>query len=253
MGKKADRPSMLDLWTGGQVDNGAPPPRNPVGGIFKAALTFLAIALAVYLAKYAVDVLMILLTIAVVGLVLHIVGSRLAEANLLNPGPILIFAFAVGLFVYAFVAPSGALDALAKKAPAPVVRFFEWSAEHGWARRAIVDTDKTVATDSGNTASEPEPAAPSPISVVLPAAPAQAGQPVVLRAQLPAGSGQKEVRFYDGSTLLGVGTVRVEGAYRVAEFTVPGLSAGEHEITAQTSGMLGLRVQRSAPVRYTVR
>jgi hypothetical protein len=74
----------------------------------------------------------------------------------------------------------------------------------------------------------------------------------MLMARLGEGTERDEVWFYDGVTLLGTATVRLEGAARVAHLTVASLQPGEHTIRAAVAGPLGLWSRRSRPVRHTV-
>ena len=69
-----DPDSLLHLWMG---DHDTPPPRRnwPSTPVLLVS-SVLSVALLLGLLKYAIDVLLILLVVAAVGLVLHIVGIR---------------------------------------------------------------------------------------------------------------------------------------------------------------------------------
>jgi hypothetical protein len=270
------KPDLLRLWMGAPDE---PPPVRPsiVRSFLQVLLAAGGVVAVALLAKYAVDVLAILLAIFVAGLVVYIVGTRLAESTLLTPGTFAIAAAVVALFAYAFLAPADGMLSLSRYLPSPVVRFLAWSEERGWAGRAFSVSGSPAGgslPDPG--AASPAPASPppvaassrpgaaaapgtippptaDPVSLSLSSPASSAGQAVVLIARLGEGTERDEVWFYDGATLLGTATVRLEGGARIASLTVTTLQPGDHTLRAAIAGPWGLWSRRSAPVQHTVR
>jgi hypothetical protein len=270
------KPDLLQLWLG-QTEETPPPRRSPVGSLFRLLVGLAGVVALVLLAKYAVDVLTIVLALLVTGLVLHIVGTKLAQSTLLSPGPIAIAVAVVALLAYAFMAPSDGPVSL----PEPVARFLAWSEERGWGHRAFapepappwnVDRPATAASatpppteapspspagstgttgTTGDAAVIPPPSS-APVSLGISSPISQSGQSVVLTARLGEGTERSEIEFYDGTALLGTATVRVEAGARIASLTVA-LAPGEHTLRAAIPGTWGLWSRRSEPVRHTVR
>ena len=95
---------------------------------------------------------------------------------------------------------------------------------------------------------------PTSTTTTLTASPsaAVAGQPILLTATIspaPSGSALGTVNFFDGSTLLGTGTVNASG---VATFTTSNLPVGSHTLTAVYSGNSTFASSTSSPVTETV-
>jgi hypothetical protein len=271
--RSGSRPDMLKLWTGAPEDPGPSRPSGLRRFLVAILVTFGAVT-AVLLAKYAVDALGILLALLVAGLILKILGSRLAESRLLSPGWLATMAFGAAVLGYGFLAPSDSVAGLASYVPRPVVEFLEWSQGHGWGHVAFVSEPgpggssgpagmlraggSTAAAPSGGPGVQPSAAAtPGPGSTTLALSQSRAssflGEPVYLTARLSDEAGSvQSVRFRDGSTVLGAADVRPDGQARVATLVVRGLSEGRHEITAELVGALALTGTTSDPLVHVV-
>jgi hypothetical protein len=265
---KEPKPDLLRLWMG-EPDEQPLPRRSPLHPLLTAILTVGGLVAAIVLAKFAVDVLVILLALLVTGLVLHVVGTKVAESTWLSPGTFAIAASVVCLFAYAFLAPADGVVSLRRYLPKSVVQLLTWSEEHGWGHRALYAGPEPASAPAvaAPSYSSPEPAAPRPdattttaasspssatVSLSVSDAASRAGQPVILTARLHESTDRTEVRFYDGSNFLGTGTIRTEGTAKVAYLTLTTLQAGPHEFTAEVTGTLGLAASRSNAVRHTV-
>jgi hypothetical protein len=125
-------------------------------------------------------------------------------------------------------------------------------------------TDSLSAVYSGNTtsatstsAASMETVSPATLAVTTTAlvaapAPAIAGQPVMLTATIaptPTGASLGSVSFYNGVTLLGMGTVSVSG---VAAFTTSSLPVGSDTLKAVYSGNTTSATSTSAALMETV-
>ena len=251
--READpKPDLLEMWAGeSQVEADAP------SGVSRRRLLFellLAAVLAVVLAKYAVDILFVLLVMAIAALVLHIIEKRLVASGVFTLGGIAIIICGGAFLGYLFFAPSTVYEVMADHVPGPVFAFFDWSESHGWGQTALVH-----GPDSGGTRSRPAPAASSEPaagtrsvapaatspSLALSASPSSStlGAPVYLTARLsgdPDAIGPSPaIRFRDGSTAIGVVDVRQEGRTWLATFTTSSLGEGRHELTAELVGIAG--------------
>lgn len=266
-GGLGSKPDLLELWMGEPADG----PRPPSGARRAATVTLAAgaIAAGVVLAKYAIDVLVIVLALLAAGVVLRAIERRLSGSDLLSPGWLVAIGLGLVLFSYAVTAPSGAFGALARRLPKPVSDFLEWSENRGWAGRAFggggsapaaLDPDRAASVPSApaarfdaRTATGALPSSGAPIVLSASRVSSVVGRPITLTARLAEGSQGSEVRFYDGSTLLGAGAVRTEGAAWIAELTVVTLGPGAHEITAEVGHAFAPGTMRSEPVRLSVR
>lgn len=273
-----DPKDLLDLWMGDSDE--APASERPPGLLIFVALVCVGV-LAVVLAKYAVDVLFILLALAalvVLGFLLHLIGTWLADSDVLSPAWFTIIVLIVALIAYMTLVPA-TLAGGARFVPEPVVRFLEWSESHGWAQRVFVGppggadtapgpigtvevtTPARPTVAPGSAASQPASSAASDAvtpSLTLTASQSTSalGEPVQFTARLvsaaePSGA-TPSVRFRDGIAVIGAADVRMEGQARVAYLTVRGLPEGRHEITAELVGALGLASARSAPLVHVV-
>lgn len=252
---------LLNLWMGDKQEAGSRRQPLPTGLVVALAAGG-AIALLL-LAKYALDVLTILLALAAVGLVLHVLGLRLAESDILSPGWFLIIVLGVALFAYAFFVPAQSVAGLSRYMPKWMVAGLEWSESHGWGQRALTGPGDsgtapapvagTAGSPSGTEASTS--ATPAPSVMLTSSSPTSLqGQPVTLMARMAGtDAAPGRVVFYDGSLLLGTAEVKSEGRVWIAYLTVRGLAVGEHEIRAELVGPLGGRGgQRSEPLRHMV-
>ena len=279
---KGSKPDLLKLWMGEPED--AAPPRS--SGLHRFLLALLAVASAVafiVLAKYAIDILAILLGLLVAGLVLHIVGSRIAQSNLLSPGWLVIILLGAAVLAYAVLPRGDYFAGLARYVPQPVAEFFAWTESHGWGHVALLEPGpagvpsspapapaptaatgsaySTPTASSGSSGSQPANSVSPPVSspaLTLSASQGTSvlGEPVFFTARLTAwaeaSNSVGSVRFHDGLTVLGAANVRKEGQARVASLRVSGLSVGRHEITAQLVDTLGFSSATSTPVVHVV-
>ncbi len=243
---------LLDMWRGSE----APPPRvpSPVRRFAFGIALVLGVAAAVFLVKYAIDVAVVVFDLFVAAYAMRILSKRIARSRNLWQGAFIVLAIIGVLIVIAYpvFAPETRAGTFARTVLNPVASFLDWSQKHGWAQRAVVGSGDSESGSSSAAASE-RPASDFPISISVSRPTVAAGEPVVFRAQLPAGSAQTEVRFYDGSSLVGIGPVTANGSTRVAELSLTTLEPGDHEITAETREWFGLRKMGSAPVKVTIR
>ena len=99
--------------------------------------------------------------------------------------------------------------------------------------------------------SGPDPTATTTLLSASPN-PAPAGQPATFTATVsptPTGTPTGTVSFYDGTTLLGTGTVNSSG---VATLTTSNLSLGAHVISATYSGNTSFAASTSSPLTETI-
>ena len=251
---------LLEMWMGEPADKPEPRRRIPLPTL----LTVLAVAAigGILLAKYAVDVLLIGLALVATGLVLHVLGTWLAESDLLSPGWFTILVLGAALAGWALFYPADGLEGLGRYVPRPLAKFFEWSESKGWGQRALigpggVGTGPRAGAPGSAPASPPSQAieapraasAPGPaLSLTASATTVRAGQAVVLTARMTGGSAEVSsgtVRFYDGLRLLGEAQVVSQGRMQVAHLTVT-LPPGRYEITASASGAWAQRSERVA-------
>jgi hypothetical protein len=263
-----DPRSLLDMWIG-ESEDGGPPRRRRPPKVVMIALTFVAVCLSVILLKYAVDVLLILLVLIAIGVVLHVVGIRLAESDILSPAWFLIIVLGCALVAYTLLVPAQSSAALAKHTPKWVTSALEWSESRGWGQRVLIGpaggADRSPSTSEAPSATPSGPGASAPrsdsgasrpappVTVTASARTSVAGQPITLMARLSeVADGQRSVRFYDGSTLMGTAEVKQEGRARIAYLTVANLGVGQHEIRAELAYTIGSSLDLSPPVRHTV-
>jgi len=231
--------------------------------VLLAGIAVAAVAM-IGLARYAVDVLLIGLALMGIGLALHLLGTWLAESDLLSPGWFTIWVLAIAIGGWALFYPTEGLEGLGRYVPKPVVKFLEWSESKGWGQRVLVGPGAggrgptgVAATAGGAAASAPSRSlAPPPaagasapaLSVSASSTSIREGEPVVLTAKLSAASGTAGVvTFYDGLLPLGEVPIAPDDRARVASLTVM-LSRGIHRITAS----LGLAGPRSEALQITV-
>jgi hypothetical protein len=261
-------PDLLEVWMGESEKDAEAFRSSPRHRFVMVLLAAAAVVLCVVLAKYAADVLTILLVMALAVIVLRAIESFLVETSFFTIGTLGILALGAFLFAYTFLTPSGATRALTRYLPAPVIAFLDWSESHGWARTVLVH-QLGPAEASSEPGSTPAPGAASPApsstaapaissSVTLTASPSSStlGAPVYLTARLSAPAGESgstaSVRFRDGLIVIGAADVRQEGRFRVATLTVRGLGEGRHELTAELVGTLGFASITSEPVVHVV-
>ena len=248
---------LLDFWMGGLRLDSEPPRRSGTAAILATAA--LSIAGLLLLAKYAADILVLLVPIAIALAALHLVLQALMRSTLLSPGWLMAGLLVVGLFAWLFV-PNDLFHE-ERWIPRPIVRILEWSQTRGWGHTAL-SPDRAggpetapAAADSGEA---PFELALGGATVTLSASqPSSApGEPIVLTARLPddvpASAAGLRVRFYDGATELGTAAIGTEWGSRVAHLTVTTLAAGDHQITAEIVGSSGGAGARSAPLRHVV-
>ena len=262
VGGTTDPETLLKLWMAQRKER-ASRQRRP-RGVTVVLVLVAAIALVV-MAKYALDVLGILLALIVIGLLLHTLQIKLAESDILSPGWLIIIVLSVAFFAYAFVVPATSVAALGRYVPKWLVTALEWSEERGWGHRALLGPGET---GGGPTAvvstpvSEPSSASPS-TAWALSSSPAVAlsassntstrGQTVTFMARVSNSTeGRQAVRFYDGPTALGTSDVRQEGPVKIAYLAVRGLAVGQHEIRAEVVDAFGAGTGPSPLLRHTV-
>lgn len=241
------------------------PPRHASAAVVATSLAT-AILLAALLAKYAIDVLLIGLALLAVALLLHLLGSWLAESDLLSPGWFLAVLLALALGAWALLSPTATVEKLGGYVPRPIVKFVEWSESKGWANRVLFTEGRggpgidpagpaAPAAVSPPSRSVRPPggasAGPVPLTISASATTVRVGQPVVLTARLAPESGwlpAGTIAFYEGVIRLGEAPVVLQGGLQVASLTVS-LREGRHDITAGTTGRFGAR---SEAVRVVV-
>jgi hypothetical protein len=235
--------TLLDLWMADKSGAPVTRKRRPQLGTVVVSSVIVLVVGAV-LAKFAIDVLGVLVALVAVGLVLHVLGIRLAESEILSPSWLLIILLAIGLFAYAFLVPTESVAGLGRYMPRWLVAGLEWSEQHGWAARAL-SPDRTAPVTSVDTTPIGGTAATGPVrqpAVVLTATrqTATEGEPITLMARGAAGeSARGTVRFYDGRRLIGSAELKAEGGTGIAYLTLSELPAGTHELHAELAGAAG--------------
>lgn len=229
---------LLHLWMGEPLSEPAPPrARGPLPFVGAAAVVLLAIALA----KWAADVLLLIVALVAIGLLLHVVGTWLTESDLLSPGWFLALVLAAALGFWAFFYPTDGLEGLGRYVPKPVAQFFAWSESRGWAQRVLLRIGGHGAPVVGGTSSEGSAAnadVAEDLTVTASRATARVGEPVGLTARFKSASAPPaSIRFYDGLRLLGSAPVASDGRAWVASLTVTDLEPGNREITAVAGGL----------------
>jgi hypothetical protein len=253
--------NLLHLWMGNDRGSGSPPGRQRQRIGVTVLTASIAVIAAALMAKFAIDLLAIVLALVGAGIVLHVLGISLAESDILSPGWLLIILLGIALFAYAFLVPAESVAGLGRYMPKWMITGLERSEQHGWAQRAFTGPG---GAGTAPVTVEPPPASdradyssPAPPSLVLSAS-SQAttpGQAVTLMARTgntDNGSENASVRFYDGGTLLGAADLKTEGRTRIAYLTVRGLAAGTHEIRAELVGPPGGWSGISEPLRITI-
>lgn len=262
----------LELWAGEPLTGDDRAPRSHGPEVLAAAV---AIAFAGLLAKYAVDVLVLLAALLVVALLLRRVGSWVARSDLLSPGWLLAIGLLLALGTWLFVPQSWAKRNLrfGRFVPEPVVSLLQKSQARGWVTVAFLDLEADAGDPGPLLGPQTQPRAlegplrdsesssrsnASGATLVVSAypSPSQAGGRVRLTARLGAearisGAAPAMVRFYDGLILLGTSILRRDGQAQVAFLdVVGGLGTGWHDISAVV-GFPGGSL-RSAPLRHRV-
>lgn len=258
--------TLLELWMGEPKEDEPRPRRRLSAPVVAAVVAILALAI-LGLAKYAIDVLLIAVTLVGAGIVMHVLGTWLAESDLLSPMWFTTLVLAAGVGAWALFYPAEGLASVGKLVPKPVVKFIEWSESKGWGHRAFIGTGGGSGGLGADPAGPMRPAAVSPpsrpvespgaavsspaLTLSASAVSPRAGQPVVLTARVTGGAGWVSggtISFYDGLAFLGEAPVTLEGGVQVANVTVS-LAAGRHDIRASFRGRLG---PRSDAVRIVV-
>jgi hypothetical protein len=254
--RQSRREELLRLWMG-DTDEEVPPPRRRVSTPVVLACIAVAAVAGLALAKYAVDVLVISIVLVGGGLLLHFVGTWLAESDILSPGWFLVMLLATALAGWALVHPMASAQRLGRYVPGPVAKFFEWSESKGWGQRLLIGPGTERSAPSTGVAPGSAPVSPPSRSVEPPrsatasgptlsitssAAAVRVGQPVSLTAHLTGASTSATpgiVTFYDGLLPLGQAQLASRGRSRTASLTIT-LPSGRHRITA-SAGLTGPR------------
>ncbi len=256
------KPDLLEFWAGEPAGPPAPPPSG-LHWLVQALLAVATLAVILLLAKYAIDILLILVGLGAVGVVLHVIGERVVQSNFLSPGWIwpTVIAVGVGLFIaYPVFAPDGAasLSALRAEGGRGLLRL-EREPRVGTSRALHAARDGACASGAlqhvggvRSVAGRCTQRGTRRFRLTASSPTSRAGQRVVFTAWLDAGENASEVAFYDGDAVIGAGTVITQGTGRVAYLQVTTLKAGVHDITASISAGPSRSARRSAPVRVTV-
>lgn len=259
--KRADE--LLELWMGEPEE---PPARGRhIPGPVLVASAALAGLIILVMAKLAADALLIGLALLGTGLVLHVLGTWLAESDLLSPGWFTIIVLAAALGGWALFYPAEGLEGFGRYVPKPVSKFFEWSESKGWGQRVLIGPGTGGAGAGSSVAPLSSPASPPSrpveappsglasgpsLSITASASTVRQGQALVLTARLtgaPTNVPPGVVTFYDGLRPLGQAPLVPDGRTRAAALTVR-LAAGEHRLTAS----VGLAGPRSEALRVSV-
>ena len=132
--KRADE--LLELWMGDPAD--PPPTRRRVPTPVLAGGAILSAAVVIVLARFAADVLLIGLALAIVGVVLHVLGTWLAESDILSPAWFTVFVLGSALGAWALFYPADGLEGFGRYVPKQVLQFLEWSEARGWGQRVLL-------------------------------------------------------------------------------------------------------------------
>jgi hypothetical protein len=247
---------LLDFWMGGlRLDSGPPGGRSSAFIWVTAAAAILVILL---LARYAADILLLLVPIGAALVALHLTLQALMRSTLLSTGWVVAAVLVMGLGAWIFV-PNDFLND-EPWIPKSVMRVLEWSQARGWGHTAMMtERPPRTATGSGAESSEGGIALPgmnASIQVTVSQPSSAPGDRVTLTAQVGGdadlSSAPLTVRFFDGAIELGAAPVQTEWGVRVAHLAVTTLGAGSHEISAEMVGASGAGGGRSAPVRHLV-
>jgi len=212
------------------------------------------IILFLFLLRFAVDILLWVLVLALFALVLHAVMSWLAETELLSAPWLLIIVLTIGAATW-MLWPGSSFQETAdvrQYLPAPIAKALEWAEERSLTRRALASSPapaQTAERPAGGSVAGPRS---EPVSTgrgtrlaigsgpvrLTGAAASRLGEPVTLVATVraPDRSQAGTVQFFDGSLLLGEAALEQVGGSSRASFTATGLSAGTHRITAHYAG-----------------
>jgi len=213
------------------------------------------IILLLFLARFAVDILLWVLVLALFALVLHALTQWLAESELLSAPWLLIIVLTVGAATWMLWPGSGFQEGLdvTHYLPAPFIQALEWAERRSLTRRALVASPASAGgpeSAAGSRTAAP-PSEPAPmgggvatvsVSIALTGAPAsRVSEPVTLVATVRAGGRSPAeltgiVQFLDGFVPLGEAALQPALNSRRASLTVTGLSLGEHRITARYAG-----------------
>jgi hypothetical protein len=254
---------LLGLWMN-DVHLDPDPPRK--SRALAVVVTVGLVLVGVVLAKYAADVLLLLVGLALAILVIRELLVALARSDLLSFSSLVVIGMLAGLGAWLFL-PHPERGGL--MLPGPVARVLESWQEYGWGRTALSQRpaappgiDRSAPADTGSAgraAAGASPAAPvtQASSVTLSSTqPSTApGQPVVFTARLSDSTqvgSSTSVHFYDGAAFLGTGAVTQQGRVRLAYLAVTTLAVGTHLITAEIVGVAGATGERSQPLRHTV-
>lgn len=257
-----EKPDLLKLWMGSGQEEAAPEHSGLVRRFLTVVLALCGLIGLILMAKYAIDVLAIVLGISIAGVLLHAVATRVAGSYLLSPGGLAMVVFGVLLMGYAVLGSGRSFEIIAKYVPAPVHRFFDWSEEHGWARHALspADVPSSGASSPAVDSQPSRPASDTPagaggtgLALAASSGSSAVGQPIALSVRLAPGlvapGSRATVRFYDGSTVIAETEVRSDGQSQIAVATVGSLSEGRHQITAE---LVGASSAVSQPVIHVV-
>ena len=249
---------LLDFWMGGlRLDSGPPGGRSSAFIWVTAAAAILVILL---LARYAADILLLLVPIGAALVALHLTLQALMRSTLLSTGWVVAAVLLVGLGAWIFV-PNDFLDE-EPWIPKSVVRVLEWSQARGWGHTSMM-AERAPRPAAGSGAESGEGVmgttwTNASIQVTVSQPSSVPGDRVTLTAQVGGDAGLSAapltVRFFDGATELGTAPVQTEWGVRVAHLAVTTLGAGSHEISAEIAGASGAGGGggRSAPVRHLV-
>jgi hypothetical protein len=137
-GERDPKPDLVDWWMGESAY--VPPPTPSRQRRFvRALLAVSAVAVTLALAKYAIDVLAILVVLTAFFVALHIVRRRVEWSKARSPGWVwlAVIAVVVALFVAFPVVKSGGASALSRYVPEAITDFLVWSQSHGWGNLAL--------------------------------------------------------------------------------------------------------------------
>jgi len=240
---------LLHLWMG-QAEAERPPSRKGPSRRAIVGCAALGTFLGLGLARYAIDVLFIVAGLAALGLLLHLLGTWLAESEILSPGWFSIIVVGAALVAWAFLVPT---DGLARYVPAPLTKALDRLESRGWARRAIFRLGEGYASGSATPTSDATTSAV--VTLTASRSTTARGDSVVFTARVPLGAARPgaSIRFWAGVRLLGNARLEQDRTSLVAQLRFADLAAGTHHIHAEIVGPVGLAVGRSASIRHTVR
>jgi Bacterial Ig-like domain (group 3) len=252
-GRGADRGSRSPIRVS---DVAMPRDREKPGSVVLPGLAMAAgIILFVFLLRFAIDLLIWVLVLALFAVVLHVIMVWLAHSELLTAPWLFIIFLIVGALTWMFWPGSSFQEGLSVTSflPAPIVEAIKSAEERGLTRRVFVPApaaaggaEQPAGTGVPSPRSEPVTmgggAATLSVSIALTGTTAsRVGEPVTLVATVGTrgrSSAQLAgtVQFLDDSVLLGEAVLLPVGNSRRASLTVSGLSAGTHRITASYAG-----------------